>query len=698
MCVASATHFFILREVISMLLSSIKKAKLEKQQINAKENAFLEIEKQIDEYKEYINHKEYNLAYNYAQEFVLKSVENFLSVYKSEDDINRIKNFYDSLNNEYGVLCLQLYIYDKLFDCGFITIEDINTMHKKLIDKKRKILRIIDEKQNEVISIAKYFYREYNVDLVDLVKNIINEKYSNSIEEVFNDLNSKYKILIKSVDSEFDKIKYIHIDDVCKKFKKLQELLFNTQNNSIKCISEEKEIVKLVYKYINKNENSKFTLKYTLMFFNASCLFKDGSPVFNSKVYNIDNFNKSCWDKYINEIHTDKELTDLYSFYESIVNCNKNLDSLNINPFETANQENLLNVIRTENNIVHFLSYVKSDELFLKAYEMNKDLQKTFRSALEIQRNFDKISGVRQGFGISDPKALIQLRYEEITQKTIFTGAVEKLNSFIGMDNIKREIDKLAKYQKVEKMKIERGLADKHNINLHLVFTGNPGTGKTTVARIIADLYYGLGLLPTNNCIEVDRENLVGEHVGSTALKTKKIVEKALGGVLFIDEAYTLSSSESRNDFGKEAIDELLKLMEDNRENLCVIVAGYQNEMEHFISSNPGLKSRFNRYINFEDYTSNEMVKIIESIAKGYLITKESEELLNDYYKKLINQDKIDNKHFANARQARNDLEKLKEIQSLRISGFQNADELTNNILMTFTADDIKTLMNENLI
>ena len=164
MCVASATHFFILREVISMLLSSIKKAKLEKQQINAKENAFLEIEKQIDEYKEYINHKEYNLAYNYAQEFVLKSVENFLSVYKSEDDINRIKNFYDSLNNEYGVLCLQLYIYDKLFDCGFITIEDINTMHKKLIDKKRKILRIIDEKQNEVISIAKYFYREYNVD------------------------------------------------------------------------------------------------------------------------------------------------------------------------------------------------------------------------------------------------------------------------------------------------------------------------------------------------------------------------------------------------------------------------------------------------------------------------------------------------------------------------------------------------------
>lgn len=667
-----------------MLLSSIKKAKLEKQQINAKENAFLEIEKQIDEYKEYINHKEYNLAYNYAQEFVLKSVENFLSVYKSEDDINRIKNFYDSLNNEYGVLCLQLYIYDKLFDCGFITIEDINTMHKKLIDKKRKILRIIDEKQNEVISIAKYFYREYNVDLVDLVKNIINEKYSNSIEEVFNDLNSKYKILIKSVDSEFDKIKYIHIDDVCKKFKKLQELLFNTQNNSIKCISEEKEIVKLVYKYINKNENSKFTLKYTLMFFNASCLFKDGSPVFNSKVYNIDNFNKSCWDKYINEIHTDKELTDLYSFYESIVNCNKNLDSLNINPFETANQENLLNVIRTENNIVHFLSYVKSDELFLKAYEMNKDLQKTFRSALEIQRNFDKISGVRQGFGISDPKALIQLRYEEITQKTIFTGAVEKLNSFIGMDNIKREIDKLAKYQKVEKMKIERGLADKHNINLHLVFTGNPGTGKTTVARIIADLYYGLGLLPTNNCIEVDRENLVGEHVGSTALKTKKIVEKALGGVLFIDEAYTLSSSESRNDFGKEAIDELLKLMEDNRENLCVIVAGYQNEMEHFISSNPGLKSRFNRYINFEDYTSNEMVKIIESIAKGYLITKESEELLNDYYKKLINQDKIDNKHFANARQARNDLEKLKEIQSLRISGFQNADELTNNILMGF--------------
>lgn len=152
-------------------------------------------------------------------------------------------------------------------------------------------------------------------------------------------------------------------------------------------------------------------------------------------------------------------------------------------------------------------------------------------------------------------------------------------------------------------------------MSLHLVFSGNPGTGKTTVARLLAKIYHKLGVLSQGQLIEVDRSGLVGGYVGQTAIKTQAVIQSALGGILFIDEAYTLVRGNTSNDFGQEAIDTILKSMEDYRDDLVIIVAGYPDLMEKFINSNPGLKSRFNKYIQFDDYTPHELLCILKLFA-----------------------------------------------------------------------------------
>lgn len=243
-----------------------------------------------------------------------------------------------------------------------------------------------------------------------------------------------------------------------------------------------------------------------------------------------------------------------------------------------------------------------------------------------------------------------------------------ELNDLIGLDGVKREVNNLINMVTVHKLRQQHGLKSVE-MSLHMVFSGNPGTGKTTIARLMARIYRSLGVLSKGQLVEVDRSGLVAGYVGQTATKTKKVVESALGGVLFIDEAYSLSSK-SENDFGLEAIDTLLKAMEDHREDLVVIVAGYDGLMERFIHSNPGLESRFNRYLHFDDYTIDEMIEILELLMNKSEYVLEASALLE--VRKYILAANTSSISFGNARGIRNLFEKLLVEQANRLSTIPN--------------------------
>lgn len=264
-----------------------------------------------------------------------------------------------------------------------------------------------------------------------------------------------------------------------------------------------------------------------------------------------------------------------------------------------------------------------------------------------------------------------------------------ELNELVGLSNVKDEINSLINLIKVRKLR-ENYNMPQMDMSFHMVFTGNPGTGKTTVARLIARIYKELGLLTEGNLVETDRAGLVAGYVGQTALKVKEVVEKAIGGVLFIDEAYSLSNGIGTNDFGGEAIDILVKMMEDNRDNLVVIVAGYKKEMENFLKSNTGLISRFNKFIEFSDYTTNELIEILKTMAKktDLLISDDAILLVKDNLKAMT---KTKVKIFGNGRGIRNVFEKIVVNQANRIVTLEDPtkDQLTE-ILQEDVIDVVK--------
>ena len=271
---------------------------------------------------------------------------------------------------------------------------------------------------------------------------------------------------------------------------------------------------------------------------------------------------------------------------------------------------------------------------------------------------------------------------ETETPKEPETDPMEDLDSLTGLQNIKHDVKELMDFVTVQKMREEKGLKSVP-VSLHLVFTGNPGTGKTTVARIIARLYKKIGVLSQGQLVEVDRAGLVAGYVGQTAMKTQEKIAEAKGGVLFIDEAYTLAKD--GNDFGQEAIDTILKAMEDNREDFVVIVAGYTEPMEKFINSNPGLKSRFNKYIDFPDYKIEELVEIFDSNCKKYDYILEEE--AKNQVKSLIMLRKTERlENFANAREVRNLFEEIITNQARRIARMDNP---TDEDMRTITVGDL---------
>ncbi len=250
-------------------------------------------------------------------------------------------------------------------------------------------------------------------------------------------------------------------------------------------------------------------------------------------------------------------------------------------------------------------------------------------------------------------------------------SGMEELEELIGLSTVKHDVEELIGLAKVQKMREEKGMKTVP-VSLHLVFSGNPGTGKTTVARILAKLYKEIGILSQGQLVETDRSGLVAGYVGQTAIKTQKKIEEAMGGVLFIDEAYTLNQ-EGEN-FGQEAIDTILKAMEDHRDKFIVIVAGYTQLMKDFVNSNPGLKSRFNKFFEFPDYTVDELQQIfkLQCDKYQYKLTEEAEEVVKKEIERL---EAEKGENFANAREVRNLFEKIITNQAARVSGMENVDE-----------------------
>ena len=270
---------------------------------------------------------------------------------------------------------------------------------------------------------------------------------------------------------------------------------------------------------------------------------------------------------------------------------------------------------------------------------------------------------------------------EEIPPKEKIEDLLAELDSYVGMDAIKTEVRSLINMVQVYKLRREHDLPTT-DMSLHMVFSGNPGTGKTTVARIMSRIYHSLDILSKGQLVEVDRSGLVAGYVGQTALKTQKVIEKAMGGVLFIDEAYALNGK-SENDFGQEAIDTILKAMEDHRDDLVVIVAGYTELMDRFIHSNPGLESRFNCFLMFEDYTPEQMVAIFKMQCKKgcYVLAQGTEELVRDF----IAEESADDS-FGNARGVRNLFEHILVAQNNRLAKMEN---VTRDDLMQILPDDV---------
>lgn len=284
----------------------------------------------------------------------------------------------------------------------------------------------------------------------------------------------------------------------------------------------------------------------------------------------------------------------------------------------------------------------------------------------------------------ASPKPEMQQETEEETQPPEDIEALKaELNELIGLSGIKREVNNLINMVMIHNLRKQSGLKTV-DMSLHMVFSGNPGTGKTMIARLMARIYRSLGVLSKGQLIEVDRAGLVAGYIGQTATKTSEVIKKALGGVLFIDEAYSLSASKSENDFGQEAIDTLLKAMEDNREDLVVIVAGYDGLMDEFIHSNPGLESRFNRYLHFDDYNVDEMLAILDlQLKKGqYKLDEEAHAAVSEYIE-ISNTSSIS---FGNARGVRNIFERLLVAQANRLA---TLSDVTKDALMTITKDDV---------
>jgi stage V sporulation protein K len=388
----------------------------------------------------------------------------------------------------------------------------------------------------------------------------------------------------------------------------------------------------------------------------------------------------------------EKSLFSFAYYYDALRNKHfadeKAINTLN-KLVSNADFRNNLKKIRTQNQIVpqntnqtNFLISVLSEMKHPKLAEITTHFEKfiQFSYNLEVEKAPEIAAILTPNNSQQSANSQISFPPTDDTLEKV----LEELNALVGLENVKKDIKELVNLLEIQKKRSAEGLKN-IEIALHTVFLGPPGTGKTSVARLLSRIFKHLGFLSIGQMYETDREGMVAGFVGQTATKVDKAVEESKGGVLFIDEAYALTANNLGNDYGAEAVNTMLKRMEDYRDDLAVVVAGYTEPMKTFIESNPGLRSRFNRYFQFEHFKPAELFSIFETFCKksDFILTEDAIEKLNDTFDLLYAKK---DEGFGNARVIRNLFEKCVQNQANRII---KLEKITPEILKTFTEEDI---------